>query len=177
MKRKLPYITSMSAASLLAFSALAQETLDPRTAETFSTHQPMTQARSERLNDASKITDIIGMTVNNYQNEKLGRVEDLAVDVEVGMHLSRRPLFHRGISRHGQCVTAVPPGALHYDVAENVFIPTPARRGLRRPSSLTPREMGTLNTPVRIGVTQVHGHSVKRSYFVADNEGYRNVSR
>jgi hypothetical protein len=68
MKRKLQIITSASAAFLLSFSALAQETLGPRTAETGSTRQPMTRARSERLNGAAKATDIIGMTVNNYQN-------------------------------------------------------------------------------------------------------------
>ena len=84
MKRKLQIITSVSAASLLAFSALAQETLYPGTAETASPRQPPSQARSERLNGAARATDIIGMTVNNNQNERLGKVEDLAVDVESG---------------------------------------------------------------------------------------------
>ena len=84
MKRKLQIITSASAASLLAFSALAQETPTPQTAENATAHQRLTQSGTERLNGAAKASDIIGMTVENYQNERLGKVKDLAVDVESG---------------------------------------------------------------------------------------------
>src|ERR1039458_5130338 len=84
MKRKFQIITSASAASLLAFTVLAQETLNPKTDVTASARQRMTQVRAERLNGAAKASDIIGMTVKNYQNEKLGKVEDRAGDVESG---------------------------------------------------------------------------------------------
>lgn len=173
MKRKLPYITSMSAASLLAFSALAQETLDPRTAETFSTHQPMTQARSERLNDASKITDIIGMTVNNYQNEKLGRVEDLAVDVESG-RIVQVILSTGGFPGMGNALTAVPPGALHHDVADNVLHLNAGKAELAAALKFDTAKWDADTQSNR--VTEVHGYLGERSYFVADNEGYRNAS-
>src|ERR1039458_8160553 len=85
MKRKFQIITSASAASLLAFTVLAQETLNPKTDETASARQRMTQVRAERLNGAAKASDIIGITFKNYQNEKLGKVEGLAVDVEAGL--------------------------------------------------------------------------------------------
>src|ERR1700690_2272858 len=120
MKRKLQIIAGASAASLLAFSALAQETLYPRTAETASSRQPLTQARSEQLNGAAKATDIIGMTVENYQNEKLGKVEDLAVDVESG-RIVQGILSSGGFLGMGNTLTAVPPGVLHQDFGQKVL--------------------------------------------------------
>src|ERR1035441_8944088 len=85
MKCKLQFIISASAASVLAFSALAQDTPIPKRDGPDYIRDRMPQARrSDRLNDAAKASDVIGMTVKNYQGEKLGKVEDLAVDVESG---------------------------------------------------------------------------------------------
>ena len=120
MKRKLQIIACASAASLLAFSALAQKTLNPQTAETTSSRQHLTQACSERLNGAAKATDIIGMTVKNYQNEKLGKVKDLAVDVESG-RIVQVILSTGGFLGMGNTLNAVPPGALRHDAADNVL--------------------------------------------------------
>jgi sporulation protein YlmC with PRC-barrel domain len=36
------------------------------------------------LNGAAKVSDVMGMTVKNYQDVKLGKVSDLAVDMESG---------------------------------------------------------------------------------------------
>ena len=76
--------------------------------------------RSDRLNEAAKASDLIGMTVNNYQNEKLGKVEDLAVDVESG-RIVQVILSTGGFFSMGDTLTAVPPGALHHDVANKVL--------------------------------------------------------
>src|SRR5450759_2115236 len=84
MKRKFQIIISASAASFLAFTALAQETPKPKSAGAEYTHQPMTRVRADRLNGAVKASDVIGMTVKNYQDEKLGKVDDIAVAVESG---------------------------------------------------------------------------------------------
>jgi sporulation protein YlmC with PRC-barrel domain len=121
MKRKLQIIISASAASVLAFSALAQDTPTPNKDGPDYTRNHMSQAqRSNRLNDAAKASDIIGMTVNNYQNEKLGKVEDLAVDVESG-RIVQVILSTGGFIGIGDTLTAVPPGALHHDVALKVL--------------------------------------------------------
>jgi hypothetical protein len=66
MKRKFQIITSASAVSFLAFTVLAQETFNPKTDETASARQRMTQVRAERLNGAAKASDIVGMTVKNH---------------------------------------------------------------------------------------------------------------
>ena len=121
MKRKLQIIISASAASLLACSALAQDTPSPKTDRPEYTRDRLPQARSpDRLNDAAKASDVIGMTVKNYQNEKLGKVEDLAVDVESG-RIVQVVLSTGGFLGIGDTLTTVPPGALRRDVAQNVL--------------------------------------------------------
>lgn len=121
MKRTFKVIISASAASVLAISALAQDTLNPKTDGLDSTRQRMPHARSpDRLNAAAKASDIIGMTVNNYQDEKLGSVEDLAVDLESG-RVVQVILTSGGFLGIGNSLTAVPPGALHPDTAKQVL--------------------------------------------------------
>lgn len=85
MKQKVQIIISAAATSLLACSALAIDTSDSNTdGKTYSQAQTPEYGRIDRLKDTAKVSDIIGMTVQNDQGQKLGKVEDLAVDVESG---------------------------------------------------------------------------------------------
>ena len=121
MKRKIQIIISASAASVLALSALAQVTPAPNKDEPDYTHGRMShRQRPDRLNDAAKASDLIGMTVQNYQDEKLGKVEDLAVDVESG-RVVQVILSTGGFLGVGDTLTAVPPGAFHRDVTNKVL--------------------------------------------------------
>jgi sporulation protein YlmC with PRC-barrel domain len=121
MKRNIKTIIGASAVSVLTFSALAQSTTNPKVDGPDYTHSLMRQAqRADRLNGAAKASDLIGMTVNNYQNEKLGKVEDLAVDVESG-RIVQVILSTGGFLGIGDTLTAVPPGALHHDAANKVL--------------------------------------------------------
>jgi len=120
MRRKLQIIISASAASVLAFAALAQDTPNPKTDRPDYTRQRLARPQADRLNGAAKASDLIGMTVKNYQDEKLGKVEDLAVDVESG-RIVQVVLSTGGFLGIGDTLTAVPPGALHHDVANKVL--------------------------------------------------------
>ncbi len=121
MKRKLKIIISASAASVLALAALAQDTPTPKIAGADYAHDAMSPARrAARLNDAAKASDLIGMTVKNNQDEKLGKVEELAVDVESG-RIVQVILSTGGFIGIGDALTAVPPSALHRDVALKVL--------------------------------------------------------
>jgi len=114
MKQKRKIIMSLSAVSVLALTTLGQETRSQSIGEIDSTNQNLTQAHGQRLNGAAKASDVIGMTVNNYQDVKLGKVSDLAVDMESG-RIVQVIISSGGILGLGATLTAVPPGALHQD--------------------------------------------------------------
>jgi hypothetical protein len=85
MRQKFRIIISASVASLLAFSALAQDTPGPKTGGQDRTHDGIPQApRPDRLSDTAKASDVIGMTVINKHDEKLGKVENILVDLPAG---------------------------------------------------------------------------------------------
>jgi len=127
MKQKFQIIISASAASFLAITALAQETNHaPKTFEPGFVRQSITQARVDRLNDAVKSTDIIGMTVNNYQGEKIGKVEELVVDLEKG-RIVQVILSTGAYSGMAGMMTAVGPRTLHHD-ADNKILQLDASR-------------------------------------------------
>lgn len=122
MKRNLRIIISASAASVLASSTLAQtaSTPTPDQPEAKPPGQRGAHRWANRLNGAAKASDVIGMAVKNYQDQDLGKVEDLAVDVESG-RVVQVILSTGGFVGIGDKLTAVPPGALHHDVAKNVL--------------------------------------------------------
>src|SRR5665213_265813 len=118
MKRKLQLVIVACAASVLGFSALAQDASSP----TMNGSDKMPRAKNQtRLSGAAKATDVIGMTVKNDQGQKLGKVEDLAVDVESG-RIVQVILSSGGFAGLGDTLTAVPPGALHCDAAHKVLL-------------------------------------------------------
>ena len=123
MKRKLLMIINASAASVLAVSALAQVTPSPtsnKDGPEYKEDRMHHAQRADRLNGAAKASDLIGMTVKNYQDEKLGKVEDLAVDVESGRVL-QVIVSVGGFIGIGDTLTAVPPSAFHHDAAQKVL--------------------------------------------------------
>jgi len=120
MKHQLKILTCASAASLLAFSALADETIIQKSDENAASHQRLDQARAGELHGAAKAGDLIGLTVKNYQEEKLGKVQDIAVDVLSG-RIVQVIISTGGFLGMGNTRTAVPPGALHQDVAGKIL--------------------------------------------------------
>jgi sporulation protein YlmC with PRC-barrel domain len=121
MKRKLQIMISASAASVLALSALAQDTSTLKKDGPNYAVDRATRAQSQcQLNDAAKASDVIGMTVKNKQDENLGKVKDLIVDLESG-RIVQVILSTGGFIGIGDTLTAVPPEALHCDAAHKVL--------------------------------------------------------
>ena len=120
MTRKFQIIISASAASVLAFSALAQDTPNIKTEGPLPPDRALHAQRPNRLKYAAKASDVIGKTVLNNQGEKLGKVEDLALDVESG-RIVQVILSTGGFIGIGDTLTAVPPEALHCDAAHKVL--------------------------------------------------------
>ncbi len=123
MKRQFQILVTASTTSLMALSALCKDTANPNPEPVRpgrTDDRPAAARRMNHLNDAAKASDIIGMTVKNYQGDKLGKVEDLAVDVESG-RIVQVILSTGGFIGIGDTLSAVPPGALHHDVEKKVL--------------------------------------------------------
>ena len=121
MKRKLQIFTGASVASLLAFAVMAQDTSNPNPGVPNSALQrPARTIHDAGAGLAEKASDIRGMEVKNYENEKLGKVADLAVDLESG-RIVQVILSAGGILGVGDSHFAVPPGSLHCDIPNKVI--------------------------------------------------------
>jgi hyperosmotically inducible protein len=121
MKRKLQIIIRASIAFVLSPSALAQDGPSLNTNGPDDTRVRVPHARRpNHLNQAVKASDVIGTTVKNYLDEKLGKVKDLAVDLESG-RIVLVILSTGGWIGMGDTMAAVPPEILHHDTAYKVF--------------------------------------------------------
>ena len=120
MKRNLQIILTGTTASFLTFTVMAQDNTTLKADRPVYAHDRAIHPHTGRLHSAAKASDIIGMTVNNYQDEKLGSVEDLAVDMESG-RIVQVILSTGGFIGVGDRLSAVPPGALHHDAANKVL--------------------------------------------------------
>lgn len=76
--------------------------------------------RFNRLGRAEKSSDLLGTEIKNYQGEKLGKLSELAVDVESG-RVVNAIVSIGGFLGLGDTLIAVPPGALHWDAANKVI--------------------------------------------------------
>jgi sporulation protein YlmC with PRC-barrel domain len=76
----------------------------------YTTRDSGRDAQAERLGQVVKASDVIGKEVKNRQDEKLGKVEDMAVDVETG-RIIQVIVSSGGVLGVGDRVVAVPPTA------------------------------------------------------------------
>jgi sporulation protein YlmC with PRC-barrel domain len=167
--KKLQIIISASTAAVLACSALAQDTSNSKMDETQSPRQHMTQGRNDQLRDTAKASDIIGMTVKNYQGEKLGKVENLAVDVESG-RIVHVIISTGGLLGMGETLTPVPPGALHHDLGEKVFH---LDASMEKFKAAPKCEAAKWDADTRSNrVSEVYGYYGQQPYFVSNGDEY-----
>ncbi len=114
MKPAFKLVLCASAASLLAFAALAQENLEPKNGrQEYDRQRTPRTLHAERLNDATKAGDVIGMAVKNCQDEKLGTVDHVLVDLPSGRVVAVI-VSSGGFLGMGDELSAVPPAALQW---------------------------------------------------------------
>jgi len=124
MKKYHKLVTRAAVASCVVFTTLAQD--NNRTTQTLEQKDTAgaqfntSSTRTGRLGPSEKANKVIGMEVKNSQNEKLGKVDDLAVDLSSG-RIVTAVLSIGGFLGLGDTLVAVPPSALHYDAANKVF--------------------------------------------------------
>ncbi|MEN9675203.1 MAG: hypothetical protein RIS76_1099 [Verrucomicrobiota bacterium] len=69
---------------------------------------------SQQLGQVVRVSDVMGLEVKNLQDEKLGKVNDLAIDVASG-RIVEVIVSTGGLLGVGSTLLAVPPAAFHYD--------------------------------------------------------------
>jgi sporulation protein YlmC with PRC-barrel domain len=114
MKPKLSLITGAAIISVALPSYAADRYEAGRSAN--KSDQRSQLNRSERLAFPTKANEIMGQEVLNLQNEKLGKVDELGVDVEAG-RVAFVILSSGGVLGVGAKTVAVPPRSFSYDAA------------------------------------------------------------
>lgn len=117
-------LLNASAVSFLTCAALAQSPAhSPGHSRDFRPSFPdpiLAESSAQRLHGAVKASDLIGMTVQNHQGKKLGRVQEVAVDAESGRVV--QVILNTGLLVHeDDRIKAVPPEALHHDRTAQVL--------------------------------------------------------
>jgi len=123
MKARTDFIKSAMMASLLALPAFAAEKeINPPKTDRQPTRnygQPRS-ASVERLGKVTKASELIGMEVQNLQNEKLGKVDELAVDIQSG-RIVQVIVSLGGLLGIGNKTVAVTPRAFTLDETHKVL--------------------------------------------------------
>jgi sporulation protein YlmC with PRC-barrel domain len=167
-KHKLTII-SASAVSLLALGALGQSTINQPTGQTESSSQSLIDSRAENLSGSAKASEVIGMTVNNLQDEKLGKVSDLAVDMESG-RVVQVIIATGGFLGIGSALTAVPPGTLHHDVTQKVLHLDVSKQKFADAPKFDSANWNASTQSNRL--SEVYGYYGQQPYFAGNREGY-----
>jgi sporulation protein YlmC with PRC-barrel domain len=174
MKRKLQIITSASAASLLALTALAQDSSNPKIDGTDYAQNRMSHGQHPAcLKDTAKASKLIGMSVKNNQDEKQGKVEDLAVDVESG-RIVEVIISTGGFMGMGNSLTAVPPEVLHQDVGHKILHLDASGEKLAAAPRFDSAHWNQCTQSNQ--VTDVYGYYGIQPYFVADHGDYQTTN-
>ena len=172
MKRKLQIIISTSAAFLLALTALAQDNSNSKTdGQDYAQNRISHGQRPACLKD--KASDLMGMSVKNNQGEKLGKVEDLAVDLESG-RIVEAIISTGGYMGKGKSLTAVPPEVLHQDVGHKILRLDVSGEKLAAAPRFDSAHWNQCTQSNR--VTDVYGYYGIQPYFVADHGDYKTTN-
>jgi sporulation protein YlmC with PRC-barrel domain len=158
-----------SAASVLALTALAQEPSTPKTDRLADSRDRILNAQQlNRLNGTAKASDVIGMEVQNNQNENIAKVADIAVDVESG-RVVQVILSTGGFLGLGDTLTAVPPGAFHLNASNKVYNLDADKEKLKGAPKFDD-SMWEVDTQSN-RVAEVYSYYGEKPYFTTDHDG------
>jgi sporulation protein YlmC with PRC-barrel domain len=170
MKIQIQTVLGASIVSVLVASALGQDSATQKADR--ANYVAGRPAHPYDLRGAAKATDIIGMPVQNLQDEKLGKVNDLALDLESG-RIVELCVSSGGVLGIDKAYVVVPPGALRY-VPSQKFLGLDAskKKFNAAPKYNTQKwDQGTQSNEV----TEVYDYYGVQSYFMAMPDGDQNV--
>jgi len=125
--------------------------------------------RADQLNGAAKASEIIGMTVKNYQAEVIGKIEDLAVDVESG-RIVQVIVATGGFIGIDQVRSAIPPSAFHHDIAAKVLHLNADREMLRNAPDFNRSNWASFNDSDHLAKVYHHYHEDGAFGFISHDD-------
>ena len=174
MKNYFQILASAAAASFLVLTTLAQEAPNQTGTPGEPSRTVTNSGRNGLLGSIEKGSKIIGMEVKNYQNEKLGKVDDLGIDLQSG-RIVQVVLSIGGFLGIGDTLIAVPPGALHYDAASKVVHLDADKEKLKAAPRFETSKWEEYSQPNH--VTQVYSYYGQQPYSLAGNDQNLNADR
>jgi len=165
IKLNLKLVASAAATAMLAWTALAQDPVQPD-ADQAALHQRMGVERIELLRDTAQVTTILGLKVENQQNEELGRVQDLLLNLATGRI---REVIISSDGASGQMLTAVPPQVLYQVTSRQSLQLDASTAKFAAAPRFTPAPMDQVTESNQ--VVAVYDYFGEQSYFVANPLG------
>jgi len=150
---------------MMCLSAVAQETPGAIHAADDSnpTAAHMTHlSHRANLKDTAKVSDVLGMTVKNNQGEKLGKVENMLVDLSSG-RIVAVVVSSGGFLGMGDELSAVPPTTLRYTQERDALRLDVSKEALSIAPHFKTGEWPQFNQPGYVG--QVYGAYHVAPYF------------
>ena len=176
MRKQLQITRSAAVMSLLTLTAFPQETpgVKNRRAEITQDHSERT-LRAEEQSRTAKASDLIGNQVKNFQGEKVGKVDNLMVDLATGRVVAVI-ISSGGFLGLGDELSAVPPAALQFDTKGDALVLDISKEDLSNAPHFKPDrwpDFGQTNYTTN-GAHRVESHSQTNFVSGADNTA-RNV--
>lgn len=166
------YMASAAVAIGISFSSLAQDSLkDDRLADQNVAKSWHQMPKLDRFEKAGKV---LGAEIKNDQNQRLGKVKDLAVDLENGriVEVIVAAGGHLGV---GEEIVAVPPGLFRLDETNKILrLDSTVDRLKAAPRFDLSSWDASVDNPNVVAVYQHYGAAV---YFGIDTQGTRQASR
>ena len=170
MKHKLQILISCSAVSVLAFTAAAQNTATPKTDQSDYAVERQEQARySVGLGKPAKASEILGRTVCDLRNVKLGKVTAIELDVESG-RIVEVILASGGFLGFGEKMTAVPPEVLLCNDTNKILELDLSHAKFSAAPKFYPYKVNDAAQSKQ--VTEVYAYFGVQPYFMTDQEGF-----
>jgi len=155
---------------VMAVSGLAQNNVDTKVETKVDRPGYPRVRQAERLNGSEKASELIGMSVANYQNDKLGKIEDLMVDVESG-RIVQVILSTGGVLGIGDSLRAAPPGAFHVDLPAKTVHLDADKEKLKSAPDFDWNQVSNIDSNA---IYQVYGHYGEESAFTFLGHGDAN---
>ncbi len=113
MKSKIKFPARPLLAPLLAFAAIGLQMPSCVAAAAADNHDSRSRADRDRMGAPLKASELIGQKIENNEGQKVGSVEDLAIDLQAG-RVVQLIVSTGGFLSMGERHSAVPPGSVHF---------------------------------------------------------------